>query len=201
MSRSWNALFHWSRVVRSIYVLIGIHRAYQQREVYIIRYETLYHVNNQGWVSDKENYLQRDSRWTIQLFMHDEKKSDNLQILWLNSILFANRSVLCWLLKRVKAFLKNFPIFTFYFECFIIEIEISSVLLFQKIKSAWNLRSGACVNLFDASVRHISIDRSNESKKFSEKSVGTTCVRVISRMFRLHLALDIFRYRSFIVPL
>mgnify|MGYP004579655119 CR=1 FL=1 len=37
------------------------------------------------------------------------------------------------------------------------------------------------MNLFDASVRHISIDRSNESKQFSEKSVGTTCVRAIYR--------------------
>lgn len=122
--------------------------------------------------------------------MRDEKKPDNLQVIQSYVDVKASESPF-----------EKFPIFTFYFECFIVELEISSVLLFQKIKGAWNFRSGACVNPFDASVGHISIDRSNESKKFSEKSVGTTRVRAISRMFRLHLALDIFRYRSFIVPL
>ena len=66
MSRSWNALFHWSRVTRSIYVF-GIHRAYQQRKVYIIRDETLYHVNSQGWVSDKKK--------TIFKEIYDERSS------------------------------------------------------------------------------------------------------------------------------
>lgn len=55
-------------IVRNTIVIFWLQLIYaswrisRETEDHIIFHETLYHVNNQGWISDKQNYLERDSR-------------------------------------------------------------------------------------------------------------------------------------------